>query len=208
MHERMRAGAYTLPALAALLAVAVIGLGVLTGTPEAAAQTPTPSATATPPARPARPTPTDAQVLAVEQQLLCPLCVNERLDVCVLAICNDMKQIIRERLAAGAPPDEIILFFETRYGPKVRAALPREGFNLVLFGWVGGAILLTAVAAEYALYSLRRDSRRRTRAAASPASAASMPAPSSDDRWVDELRDEARDGAADNGDTASSRGPR
>ncbi|MEI6504530.1 MAG: hypothetical protein WCO90_01445, partial [Planctomycetota bacterium] len=40
---------------------------------------------------PARPTPSDAQVLAVEQQLLCPLCVNERLDVCTLAICNDMK---------------------------------------------------------------------------------------------------------------------
>ena len=53
---------------------------------------PAPSATATP----ARPQPSDEQMLAVERQLLCPLCVNERLDVCTTAVCADMKEIIRE----------------------------------------------------------------------------------------------------------------
>jgi cytochrome c-type biogenesis protein CcmH len=159
---------------AVILTVATIGLALL-ATPEAGAQTP-----------PARPTPTDAQVLAVEQQLLCPICTNERLDVCSNPICNDMRRVIRERLAAGSTQDDIILYFETRYGPKVRAELPRQGFNLVLFGWVGGALVLSGLAAVYALYSLRRDTRRRiARATSTPAA--------SDDRWVDALVDEAAD---------------
>ncbi len=183
--------------LTVIVSLVAIGLVTLGAPREVRAQTPTgtPSPAATRPA-PARPTPSDAQVLAVEQQLLCPLCVNERLDVCTLAICNDMKQLIRERLAAGSTPDDIILFFETRYGPKVRAELPRRGFNLVLFGWVGGAIGLTAVAAGCALYSMRRDSDRRLARAASHTS--SRP-PGSDDRWVDALVDEAHEDDAPRG---------
>lgn len=181
---------------AAAVAVAVAGVLALSllAPPEARAQTPTatpstmPAESPTPaPTRiPGRPLATDAQALMIEQQLLCPVCTNERLDVCSTAMCNDMKQVIRERLAAGSTPDDIILFFETRYGPKVRAELPKQGINLVLFGWVGGALVLTAAAAAYALYTLRRDSRRRLARAAGPAAPA-------DDRWVDALVDEAAD---------------
>lgn len=186
-----------------VVSLVAIGIAVLGAPREVRAQTPTATpAPATTRTAPARPTPSDAQVLAVEQQLLCPLCVNERLDVCTLAICTDMKQLIRERLAAGSTPDDIILFFETRYGPKVRAELPRQGFNLVLFGWVGGAIGLTAVAAGYALYSMRRDSDRR-RERATSATATTTPSPTTeptDDRWVDALVDEAHeDGDAPRG---------
>ena len=183
----------TASAVALLLLTSTIGLALMLGTSRADAQTPTASPTPPSPRVPF----TDAQELAVERQLLCPLCVNERLDVCTLAICNDMKQLIRERLAAGSTPDDIILFFETRYGPKVRADLPREGFNLVLFGWVGGAIGLTAVAAGYALYSMRRDSDRRLARGAS--SRSGTPA-AGDDRWVDALLREAHeDGDAPRG---------
>ncbi len=171
---------------AAIFLATVLGIALLDAG-DARAQTPTatppPAATGTP----ARPQATEAQALAVERQLLCPICTNERLDVCSSPICNDMKQVIRERLAAGSTPDDIILYFETRFGPKVRADLAREGFNLVLFGWVGGALVLTTLAAAYALYSLRRDSQRRVARAAAPAAPA-------DDRWVDALVDEAADG--------------
>jgi cytochrome c-type biogenesis protein CcmH len=119
---------------------------------------------------------TEEQALSIERQLLCPQCTNKRLDVCELAICNDMKRIIRERLAAGSTPDEIILFFENRYGPKVRAELPRSGFNLWLFGWVGGSILAVGAAGGWYLLSLQR----RTRLSAAPAAASSV-----DDDWLD-----------------------
>ncbi|MFA7248815.1 MAG: cytochrome c-type biogenesis protein CcmH [Dehalococcoidia bacterium] len=171
-----------LPALLAVLAAASMGFAALTSPAVASAQTPSP--TPTPPA--AAPTPTEEQMIAVEHQLLCPLCVNERLDVCTIAVCMDMKDLIRERLAAGETPEQIVAFFEARYGQRIRADLPRRGFNLVLFGWVGGAILATGAAAAYVLYAMRRDSRLRRARAASPPM---------DDAWVDRLLEDTADGA-------------
>ncbi len=129
-------------------------------------------------ASPARTTaqvpPTDAQALAVEQQLLCPVCTNERLDVCALAICRDMKQIIRERLEAGASPDDIILYFETRYGPKVRAELEPRGFNLWLYGWITASTGAVAVLGGWFLYNLRRRATQPRPTGATPS-----------DEWLD-----------------------
>jgi cytochrome c-type biogenesis protein CcmH len=109
-----------------------------------------------PPAAEAQVPPTEDQALAIERQLLCPICTNERLDVCAISICQDMKRIIRERLAAGSTPDEIMLYFEVRYGPKIRAELPAEGFNLWLYGWIVGSILLVSAAGAWFLLDLRR----------------------------------------------------
>lgn len=98
----------------------------------------------------------EAQALAIERQLLCPLCTNERVDICGTAICVDMKRIIREQLTAGSTPDEIIFYFEQRYGPRVRADLRSDGFNLILFGWVGASVLLIAAGGGWFLLSARR----------------------------------------------------
>jgi cytochrome c-type biogenesis protein CcmH/NrfF len=123
--------------------------------------------------------PTEEQALAVERQLLCPICTNERLDVCSTAICQDMKRIIRERLAAGSSPDDIILYFETRYGPKVRAELEPSGFNLWLYGWIGASTLAIAGIGGWFLLGLRR---RSTPAAATTSRGAP---PAEDDAWLD-----------------------
>ena len=122
--------------------------------------------------------PTEEQALAVERQLLCPICTNERLDVCSTAICQDMKRIIRERLAAGSSPDDIILYFETRYGAKVRAELEPSGFNLWLYGWIGASTLAIAGIGGWFLLGLRRRS--------TPASVSTRAAPpAEDDAWLD-----------------------
>ena len=106
----------------------------------------------------------EAQALVIERQLLCPLCTNERLDICATAICVDMKRIIRERLTAGATPDEIIFYFEQRYGERVRADLHRDGFNLILFGWVGASVLIVGAAGGWFLVSARRAKVRASTA--------------------------------------------
>lgn len=144
-------------------AVAGIALALLASSDRAAAQVP----------------PTEEQALQVERQLLCPICTNERLDVCSTAICRDMKRIIRERLEAGSSPDDIILYFETRYGPKVRAQLEPEGFNLWLYGWIGVSTLVVVALGGWFLLRLRQ------RARPGPARTSVTPAASPDDAWLD-----------------------
>jgi cytochrome c-type biogenesis protein CcmH len=110
----------------------------------------------------------EERALGIERQLLCPQCTNKRLDVCELAICIDMREQVREQLVQGRTNDEIIFFFSNRYGQRVLAEIPREGFNLVLFGWVGGSLLLVAIGGAVFLLHLRRSGRayRAARAAA------------------------------------------
>jgi cytochrome c-type biogenesis protein CcmH len=100
----------------------------------------------------------EAQALQIERQLLCPQCTNKRVDVCELPICDDMRRSIREQLSQGRSPDDILVYFRSRYGQRVLAELPREGFNLVLFGWTGGSIALVALLGGLYLYRLRRAS--------------------------------------------------
>ena len=98
------------------------------------------------------------QQLAIERQLLCPQCVNERLDQCELPICEDMRTIIRQQLLEGVPPDQIVFFFRARYGERILANLPIEGFNLLLYGWVIGSVLLMSLGGTWALWRMRRSS--------------------------------------------------
>lgn len=116
----------------------------------------------------------EAQALQIERQLLCPQCTNKRLDVCELAICQDMKRLIRERLAAGATSDDILLFFSTRYGERVLAAVPKSGFNLWLWGWVGGSIVIVAGLGGWWLLRGRGEPPRRA-----------TPPGEVDERWLD-----------------------
>ena len=75
---------------------------------------------------------------------------------------------------------DILLYFQDRFGDAVLADLPREGFNLWLFGWVGGSVLFVAALGAAALWRMRRG------ATLAPADALEA----GDERWLDEqLRD-------------------
>lgn len=125
----------------------------------------------------------EERALNIERQLLCPQCTNKRLDVCELAICIDMREQIREQLVEGRTNDEIIFFFSNRYGQRVLAEIPREGFNLVLFGWVGGSLLLVAGGGALFLLQLRRSGRAYR---AAHADGEATPAGNEDDdAWLD-----------------------
>ncbi len=127
----------------------------------------------------------EAQAQQIERQLLCPQCTNKRLDVCELAICVDMRSLIRERLAAGDSADTILLFFSTRYGDRVLADLPKSGFNLVLFCWVGGSLLLVALLGGSGLWGMRRTAE----------AAAGTALDAAGEQWLDEqLTDDKPDG--------------
>jgi cytochrome c-type biogenesis protein CcmH len=124
----------------------------------------------------------DARALSIERQLLCPQCTNKRLDVCVLAICIDMRGQIRQQLADGRENDEIIFFFSNRYGQRVLADIPREGFNLVLFGWVGGSLIVVGLGGALFLLQLRRSGRAYRATQATTTAPVESP---EDEAWLD-----------------------
>ena len=118
----------------------------------------------------------EARALKIERTLLCQHCTNLRLHVCETQLCIDMRPLIRQKLAAGESDDDVQRYFTDRYGERVLADVPREGFNLVLFGWVGGSVLLVALVGGAVLWRLRRTAQPPPPAGLSEA----------DDRWLDE----------------------
>jgi cytochrome c-type biogenesis protein CcmH/NrfF len=98
-----------------------------------------------------------------------------RLDVCDTQFCADMRAEIRSRLQRGESEQQIIDSFTGLYGLHVLADVPRQGFNLVLFGWVGGSLITVAALGSLVLWRLRRT-----------ASARSTPLDARDELWLDE----------------------
>jgi cytochrome c-type biogenesis protein CcmH len=91
------------------------------------------------------PTPTLDQIQAVARELYCPLCNGVRLDNCDLQVCFQMRDVIADRLAAGASKEQIKQEFVAQYGPIVLGEPPREGLNWLVWllpvaALVGGGI--------------------------------------------------------------------
>ena len=82
----------------------------------------------------AGPSPSD-----LEAELVCPTC-KTTLDQSDAPVARRMKEIIRERLAAGATEEEIKAELVAQFGPGVLAEPPRSGFDLL--AWVVPLALL------------------------------------------------------------------
>jgi cytochrome c-type biogenesis protein CcmH len=101
----------------------------------------------------AAPSPSD-----LEAELVCPVC-GTTLDQSDAPVAQRMKQIIRERLAAGASEAEIKTELVDQFGPGVLAEPPKSGFDLL--AWLVPLAVLVAGAVAVGLvtwgWSRRRD---------------------------------------------------
>lgn len=68
-------------------------------------------------------------VNSVAKELWCPLCSGVRLDACELRACDQMKDVIADKLTAGETTQNIKNYFVQQYGPQVLGEPPLEGFN-------------------------------------------------------------------------------
>jgi len=93
---------------------------------------------------------TDDQVNTVAKRLNCPVCENVPLDVCETQACVQWRDLIRQKLAAGEKPEQIINYFQATYGDRVLQEPPRQGFTglvwiLPFVGLVAGVAILAIV---------------------------------------------------------------
>ena len=71
---------------------------------------------------------------AVNQSLICPICPGETIDRSQVQLAKDMQAIVRVQIDEGRTDAEIRQFFVDRYGERVLASPPREGFHWLV--WV------------------------------------------------------------------------
>ncbi len=87
----------------------------------------------------------EAQTQAVATRLRCPVCQNESVADSPSELASQMRALIREKLAAGEPPEQIIGYFVSRYGEWILLDPPRKGLTWIV--WVAPpAVLLLGLA--------------------------------------------------------------
>ncbi len=143
-------------ALATLLAVVVCCFALAVGT--AYAQTPVPAYD-------------EAEAQSIDRMLICPVCPAESIDQAQVPLARQMRQQVREMLAAGSSRQEILNWFADRYGPGVLAAPPKTGVNLL--AWTLPVVGVLAALAVGGLSLRAMTGRRRDTVTAKESTAVS-----------------------------------
>ena len=94
---------------------------------------------------------------AIDNSLICPICPGETIDRSQVQLAKDMQVIVREQIDAGRSDEEIRQFFVDRYGERVLAAPPREGFHWLVWGLPPAGVALGLLA----LFQVTRLMARR-----------------------------------------------
>lgn len=87
---------------------------------------------------------------------------------------QQMRGIVRERLAAGDSPEQVIQYFVDKYGEWILLAPRRSGFNWLV--WIAPFAAIALGLVLFAVVVRRWTQRRRARLAAPAAAPALDPA--------------------------------
>lgn len=90
----------------------------------------------------AQPQSLDQRVHDLASQLRCPSCNGESVADASTPVANQMRTVIREKLAAGESEQQVLADFRASYGDSILASPPPSGFTLVI--WIGPALMLLA----------------------------------------------------------------
>ena len=73
-------------------------------------------------------------------KIMCPVCDGQTIGESQASISNDMKNIIDLQISEGKKDEEILGYFEERYGTEILASPPGEGFNIIV--WIAPVVLI------------------------------------------------------------------
>ena len=98
---------------------------------------------------------------SIDKSLICPVCPGETIDQAQVELAQQMRAVVREKLAEGSSRDEVLDFFVDRYGESVLAAPPKEGFGLLAWVAPPAAVVAAAVLLFFVVRSMRRGAQAR-----------------------------------------------
>jgi cytochrome c-type biogenesis protein CcmH len=90
----------------------------------------------------------EARVRDVASKLRCPVCQGLSLQDSPSELSQEMKDVVREQLAAGKSEDEVVRYFVAKYGEWILLEPKASGFNIAVYALpvlilAGGALLVT-----------------------------------------------------------------
>jgi len=95
----------------------------------------------------------EARAQGLEMEIRCVECQNEPIAQSTADIAADMRDLVRERVAAGDSDDQIRAFFRRRYGDFVLFRPPWDGRTWLLWA---SPLLLALIGAGAVAASLKR----------------------------------------------------
>ena len=98
----------------------------------------------------------EEEAQGIDRMLMCPVCPAESIDQAQVELARQMRQKVRELLAEGYTRQEVLDYFEERYGPKVLAAPPKRGAHIVAWVLPIGSVLLGTAIGLMILRSMKR----------------------------------------------------
>lgn len=99
----------------------------------------------------------EGRARTLQRELRCPLCQGQSLDESNAKIAQDLRILIRERIAAGQSDDQIKEFLVERYGDFILMSPPVRGDTAFL--WFGPALVLLLGAGLVATIVMRANRR-------------------------------------------------
>lgn len=99
------------------------------------------------------------EVFEIASRLRCPVCVSETVAQSASGTAIEMREIIGRRLEAGQSEEEILAYFQQRYGDWILLEPPRRGIFLVV--WLLPVVVAAAIATGVAVLAVRWTRRGR-----------------------------------------------
>ena len=96
----------------------------------------------------------EARAREIHKELRCLVCQNQSIEDSNADLARDLRQLVRERLAAGDSDEEVLSFVVARYGDWVLLTPPVQGNTLLL--WTAPLLLLVFGGGGF-LYWYRRQ---------------------------------------------------
>lgn len=106
----------------------------------------------------------EARAVALQRSLRCLVCQGESLDESSALLADDLRRLIRAKIAAGESDEEITHFLVTRYGDVILMKPPLELATYAL--WFGPLVILFMGGgiAALVIFRARRNAQSRTEA--------------------------------------------
>jgi cytochrome c-type biogenesis protein CcmH len=104
----------------------------------------------------------------IAAQLRCVVCQSLSVADSPSETANQMRGVIRERLAAGDTPEQVIAYFVDKYGQWILLAPTREGFNILVWAAPFAALAVGLVVVAITLGRWRRRAAAVSAGVAAP----------------------------------------